>query len=100
MAEPPEFWLFVASNFTSLVLGVVLTAVSATAARRSGQDAFRVAAVGFGLITAGSIVEGVYELGIRDSFVLPGDELLVLRTVEGLLITVGMAALYLSIRRY
>lgn len=101
MAEPPEFWLFVASNLLVLVLGGVLTALSLAALRRSpGNPAFRGAVVGFGAITVGTIVEGVYELGIRDSYHLGGRELLVLHSVEGILIAAGLAALFYSLRQY
>lgn len=101
MAEPPEFWLFVASNLLVLALGSTLTALSLAALRRSPSNpAFRGAAFGFGAITAGTVVEGAYELGIRDSYHLGGRELLALHSVEGILIAVGLAALFYSLRQY
>lgn len=101
MAEPPEFWLFVASNLLVLLLGGVLTGLSVAALRRQPSNpAFRGAVVGFGAITLGTIVEGIYELGIRDSYYIGGRELLALHSVEGLLIALGLAALFYSLRQY
>lgn len=101
MAEPPEFWLFVASNVLVLALGGVLTGLSMAALRRTPENrAFRGAVVGFGAITLGTIVEAVYELGIRNSYNLSGRELLALHSVEGLLIATGLAALFYSLRQY
>lgn len=101
MAEPPEFWLFVASNLVVLLLGGILTVLSATALRRSpGNQAFRGAVVGFGAITLGTVVEAIYELGIRKSYHLGGRELLFLHTVEGVLVAIGLAALFYSLQQY
>lgn len=101
MAEPPEFWLFIASNLLVLILGGVLTGLSVAALRRSPENrAFRGASVGFGAITLGTLIEGVYELGIRESYHLGGRELLALHSVEGLLIAIGLAALFYSLRQY
>lgn len=101
MAEPPELWIFIASNVGVLLLGGVLTALSFLAYRRSeGERSFGMATAGFGLVTGGSMVEAVYELGIRGSYELGGRELLALHTVESVLIAVGLGALFLSLRRY
>lgn len=101
MSESPEFWLFVVSNLIVLLFGGVLTALSVAAMRRAPEKrALRGAAVGFGAITLGTVVEGVYELGIRDSYYIGGRELLVLHSVEGFLIAGGLAALFLSLREY
>lgn len=100
MSEPPELWAFLLSNALVLVLGGALTAISFLASRRSGQRSFRNAALGFGLITLGALVEAVYELGIRGSYHLNGKELLVLHTVEGIFIAVGLAALFYSLRNH
>jgi hypothetical protein len=96
-AEPPELWLFVASNLLLLVLGGTITVLSYGAYRRNeGRRALRDASIGFGLITVGSLVEGVYELGIR-GYELGGRELLALHTVEGVLIAGGLAIIFYSL---
>lgn len=100
MAEPPELWLFLLSNLTVLAMGGILTAVSTRAFLRSRRRSFRGAMVGFGLITLGSIVEGVYELGIRGTYELGGRELLVLHSIEGIVITIGLGAFFYTIKQY
>lgn len=101
MAEPPEFWIFLLSNVAILLVGGAMTALSYGAFHRHREkSSFRNAAAGFGLITVGSLVEVIYELGIRGSYDLGGRELLVLHTVEGFLIALGLATLFYSIRNY
>ena len=101
MAEPPEFWMFIASNALVLVLGGVLTGLSARALHRNpGKRSFRGAVAGFGSITVGALIEAIYELGIRGSYELGGRELLALHTVEGVLIAVGLGALFYSLQQY
>lgn len=100
MNEPPELWAFLLSNLVVLVFGGGMTMLSLLAYRRSGTPSFQGAAVGFGLITAGSLVELVYQIVLRRSYELPGRELLVLQTVEGLLIAAGLAALFYSLKNY
>lgn len=98
MSEPPELWAYLLSNAVVLLLGGALATISFLAYRRSGQRSFRDAAAGFGLITLGSLVEAAYELGIRGSYHISGKELLVLHTVEGVFIAVGLGALFYSLR--
>lgn len=100
MANPPEFWAYVLSNVLVLVLGTTLSGLSAAAYRRAGRTPFALAAVGFGAITLGSLIEAIYELGIRRSFALTERELLALHAIEGLVIAVGLATLFYSLRRY
>lgn len=100
MAEPPEFWAFIATNLLVLVTGGGMTALSVAAYRRAGTPSFRIAAVGFTLITIGALVEAIYELGIRGTYALSGRELLALHTVEGFLIAGGLALLFYSLQRY
>lgn len=97
MSSPPEFWAYLLSNALVLVLGGVLAVVSGAAYRRTRRRSFGVAAAGFALVTLGSIIEAVYELGIRQSFALGERELLALHAVEGLVIAVGLAALFYSL---
>lgn len=100
VAEPPEFWAFVASNLFVFGSGAILTVLSFRAYRRSNTTAFRTASAGFALITVGALVEAVYEVGIRGSYHLGGRELLMLHTVEGVLIGAGLMGLFYSLKRY
>lgn len=100
MANPPEFWAYMLSNALVLLLGTTLMGLSAAAYRRSEQRPFALASVGFGAITLGSLIEAIYELGIRQSFALSERELLALHAVEGVVIAVGLAALFYSLRQY
>lgn len=100
MSNPPEFWAYMLSNGLVLVLGGVLVVLSGAAYRRTGRRPFAYASVGFALLTFGSVVEAIYELGIRRSFDLAERELLALHAVEGLVVAVGLAVLFYSLRRY
>lgn len=100
MAEPPELWAFVASNVFVLLVGGSMATLSYRAYRRTRTASFRIAAAGFALITVGALVEAVYELGIRGTYVLGGRELLTLHTVEGILIGLGLAGLFYSLHRH
>lgn len=101
MAEPPELWLFAASNLLVLAIGGALTALSIAAVRRSPENAaFQFAVLGFGAVTLGSLVEAIYEFGIRGSYHLGGRELLAIHSVEGLLVAAGLAALFYSLQQY
>lgn len=100
MSNPPEFWAYLLSNGLVLVLGGVMVTLSAAAYRRAGRRSFAFASVGFGLVTLGSLVEAVYELGIRQSFALGERELLALHAVEGVVVAIGLAALFYSLRSY
>lgn len=99
-AGTPEFVAYLLSNALVLLLGSVLTVLSASAYRRMGDRSFGIASGGFVLITLGSVVEAIYELGIRQSLALTEGELLVLHAIEGLIIALGLGALFLSLRRY
>lgn len=100
MAEPPELWGFIASNLLILAAGGTMTALSLRAYQRSHNRSFATATIGFGLITVGGIIDIIYELGIRNSYELPGRELLALHTVQGVVIAAGLATLFLSIHRH
>lgn len=100
MTNPPELWAFLLSNALVLVLGGILAGLSGAAYRRDGRRSFGLAAIGFGLVTMGSMVEAVYELGIRQSFALGQQELLALHAVEGIVIACGLAALFYSLEQY
>ncbi|SFS12240.1 hypothetical protein SAMN05216559_4048 [Halomicrobium zhouii] len=100
MGSPPEFWAYLLSNALVLVLGGLLAGLSGAAYRRSGRRSLAVASAGFGLVTLGSVVEALYELGIRQSFALSERELLALHAVEGVVIACGLAVLFYSLRNY
>lgn len=100
MSEPPELWAYLLSNLIVLVFGGAMTVLSLLAYRDSGNRSFRWASVGFGLITTGALAEGVYQLLVRGSYELPGRELLAIQTVEGVLIALGLATLFHSLRAY
>lgn len=100
MAEPPEFWMFIAANLFVLVVGGGLTALSYGAYRRVGRPALRFAVVGFAVLTVGNLVEIVYELGIRGSYELTGRELLFVHSAESVLIGLGLGAIFVSLNRY
>jgi hypothetical protein len=46
------------------------------------------------------VADIIYELGIRQSYELPGRELLALHTVQGVLIAAGLAMLFYSLRSH
>lgn len=100
MPEPPEFWAFVVTNVFVLLFGGSLLALSVGAYRRSGRSSLRFAAAGFGLITVGSVLDAVYEFGIRGGYDLGGRELLALHTVQTVFVGAGLAVLFLALRRY
>lgn len=97
MADPPEFWVFVAANLFVFLVGASLTALSAAAYRRAGRPALSYAALGFGLVTVGGVGESVYELGIRGTYALTARELLLLHSVQSVLIGIGLATLFYSV---
>jgi cbb3-type cytochrome oxidase subunit 3 len=101
MAEPPELWTFAASSLLLFVFGAVLTGISYVAYRRNGRHAtFRLSTLGFALVTAGGLVEPVYQSVLKGDYHLTGRELLAMQTVEGALIGAGLGLLFYSIYRY
>lgn len=91
--------LFV-SNLLVFSIGSALTVLSFRAHRRFDGDNFRYTTVGFGLITASTIVEASYAPGIANTGVLTSDQLLVFYTVESVLIGLGLASIAYSVLRY
>jgi len=98
--ETIEFYAFVFANLGVLALGSMLALLSLAAHRRSGTPSLRIAAVGFGLIALGSVLDAVYELGVGGSFQISGRELMLLHTSQTILVGVGLAVLFLALRRY
>lgn len=101
MAEPPEFWTFVLTNFMMFGFGIVLTALSYLAYRANEtRRSLRNATIGFGLLTVGGLVAPAYQLGVRGTYELGGRELLVVQSVEGLFLASGLGMLFYSIYRH
>jgi len=75
----------------TLVVGALITFYSAKAYRRTGAEALRALAIGFGIVTLGSLTAGVL-----DQFVLAGQRELAL-VVESALTAVGFAAILYSL---
>jgi predicted cobalt transporter CbtA len=96
----PEFWTFVVANVFVLAIGIVLTVLCVQADRQSGNRPFRYATVGFLLITLSGVGDASYELGIRAGYDLSARQLLLLHTAESVLIGLGLAALFYSIKHY
>lgn len=96
----PELTAYLLSNALVLLLGGALTVLSGVAYRRARERSFAIASAGFALVTLGSVVEAVYELWVRGGFSLSDRELLALHAVEGVIIALGLAGLFLSLRRY
>lgn len=100
MAEPPEFWTYVLTNFTVFGFGAVLTALSYFAYRANpGRRSLRNSAVGFGLLTIGGLVAPAYQLALTGRYELGGRELLAVQSVEGLFLAAGFGMLFYSVYR-
>lgn len=88
------------ANLFHLAVGMALVALSGQAYRLSGTRSFRTATVGFLLITLSAIGDASYEIGTRSGYQFTSRQLLALHTVESVLIGVGLAALFYSIRQH
>ncbi|MFB6353164.1 MAG: hypothetical protein ABEJ92_03670 [Halobacteriales archaeon] len=99
MAEPPELWTFVLANLLVFGFGATLTTLSYYAYRVNGRpSSFRLSTVGFGVLTAGGLVEPVYQLGLKGGdYSVSGRELLAMQSIEGLFVAVGLGLLFYSI---
>lgn len=97
MAEPPELWTFLLFNMLVLLFGGILAAFSYVTYRRKGGSHFGYATIGFSLITLGGLTELLYQIGWKRSYALGGRELLMVQSVEGLLMGLGLGLLFYSI---
>ncbi len=95
-----EFWTTLSTNFLVLVIGSVLATISYLAYRREQERSFRIAALGFVLVTLGNLTVVVYQTMVKGSYVLDGLELLRLQTIQGALILLGFSTLFYSLHRY
>lgn len=100
MSQPPEFWTFVSVNVFVALLGGGLTATSYLAYRREGDPSFWVAAVGFALVSLGSMLAFIYQIFVTHTYSLGGLELLRLQTLQGALGATGLLILVYSVYRY
>lgn len=101
VAETLKVWALVAVNFLGFFLGAVLTALSFHAYRSGDPNpSLRNATIGFGLLTLGTAVEPIYQVGVEGTHVLASDQNVSLQLIEGTLISVGLLVLFFSIYRY
>jgi len=101
MSRPPELWAFVIANTLLFIVSGVLALLSYIAYRQSDrQTSYLVAAVGFGIVVLGGLVEPVYQLVVRGDYNLNGTELLWLQAGEGLLIAGGLGLTFYAITRH
>ncbi len=100
MATSPEFLGFILSNIVLLFVGGALTAISYLAYRRDPTRSLFSASAGFGLITVGMLVEGVYEIGFEHPRLLTAVEILRLQILEKVVVIVGLCAVLYSLVRY
>lgn len=88
---------FVAVNILTLIFGGILSALSYRAYSRRKIKSFKIATIAFVIITIGSVIEAIYEIGVRRSFELSGQELIILHSAESLLLAIGLGLLFYSI---
>ena len=104
MVKPPELWAFILANTLLFLISSVLAGLSYLAYRHSGgRQSYRNAAVGFGFVVFGGLVEPAYQLGVEDvknGYALSGNELLLLQAGEGILIATGLGLLFYAITRH
>lgn len=98
MGEPPELWTFLFANLFVFGFGATLTTLSYYAYRTNGRrSSFRLSTAGFGVLTFGGIVEPIYQLGLKQDYLISGRELLALQTLEGTFVAIGLGLLFYSI---
>lgn len=94
-------WLLFALKFLGFFLGVFITTLSFHAYRSSdGNTSLRNATLGFGFLTAATVVEPAYQLLIQGSHVLASEQHLGVKVTESTLISLGFLVLFFSIYRY
>lgn len=100
MAQPIEFWTFLAANLVVIAFGGVLTSLSLVEYLEDGRDAaLGASTAGFGAITVGALVAAVYELGGSGGYDLSGRGLVALHVAESILVALGLALLFYAIKR-
>lgn len=95
------FEIVIAANALLFAVGVTVTALSYFAYRSSGGvRSFGYSTLGFGLITIGAVTEPVYQLVIKQDYDISAVELLQLQLLEGSMMAVGFALLFVSVYGY
>lgn len=98
MAEPPELWTFLLANLFVFGFGATLTTLSYYAYRvNDRKPSFRLSTIGFGVLTLGGVVEPIYQLGLKGDYLISGQELLALQSIEGVFVALGLGLLFYSI---
>lgn len=101
IASTAKVWILLLVNFLGVLLGIVITGLSYVAYRSNDQKkALRNATIGFGLLTAGTAVEPVYQLGIVGTHVLASEQNVPLQILEASMISTGFLVLFFSIYKY
>lgn len=96
-----EVWVLVFVNFLGFFLGTAITGISYIAYRfKNPRPSLRNATIGFGLLTLGTAIEPMYQLGVKGSHVLASGHNLRLQILEGAVISLGFLVLFFSIYRY
>ena len=97
-SSPPTIWMLVLSNTFVFAIGGALTYLSLQARRRVGKSNLNYTTLGFGLVTLSTIAEVIYAPAIIGIYEITESTLLILYTIESLLIGLGLASIYYSVR--
>ncbi|ERG97603.1 MAG: hypothetical protein J07HQX50_01631 [Haloquadratum sp. J07HQX50] len=98
MSSDPTLWMLVFSNIFVFVIGGSLTYYGFRAQRRVGKPNLKYATLGFGFVTLSTIAEVIYSPAVIGIYNISGSSLLILYTIESLLIGLGLASIYYSVR--
>jgi hypothetical protein len=90
--------MLVLSNTFVFAIGGALTYLSIQARRRVGKSNLNYTTLGFGLVTLSTIAEVIYAPAIIGIYEITESTLLILYTIESLLIGLGLASIYYSVR--
>jgi uncharacterized membrane protein len=90
--------MLVLSNTFVFAIGGALTYLSLQARRRVGKSNLNYTTLGFGLVTLSTIAEVIYAPAIIGIYEITESTLLILYTIESLLIGLGLASIYYSVR--
>ncbi len=86
----PLFWLTTASKVVALVLGAFIVYLAYTGFRRNRSKPLFCVAIGFALITAGTLIEGLF-------YVIIGSDLLTATAIGTAITILGFLAILYSI---
>lgn len=101
MARSPELWLFIFANALLFLSGSVLLALSFFAYYRNPRvRSYRYSTIGFAFIVFGGLASPVYRLLIRSDYHLNAAQRLLLQSVEGILLAIGLGLLFYAITRH